>query len=278
MSNRTTFSRTGFRLLPSVIIVVFQAAVLGGEMDADYTETVNRFKQLAEAEIERGILTGVSVSLVDDQRCVCAAGFGWADRAKRKPATRKTVYRAGSISKLFTALATMQLVEQGKLNLDEPIVTYWPDFRIVDPLDDAQPITLRQLMCHRSGLVRESPVGGYLDPGEPSIAASVASLADCVLVHPPNTKTKYSNIGVTVVGHVVAQGRANRLSSISGSTCWDRSACPVRRSRPTKRFASIWPRAICRWPTAKAVFGQSRVLVSNLGRSQPGICTHRPTI
>ncbi len=206
VSKLTTLLRTASRLLASAIIVVgFQTVAIGGETDADYTQAINRLKQLAEAEIERGILTGVSASLVDDQRCVYAAGFGWADRARRTPATRKTVYRAGSISKLFTALATMQLVEQGKVNLDEPVVTYWPGFRIVAPFHDADPITLRQLMCHRSGLVRESPVGGYLDPNEPTIAATVASLADCVLVHPPNSKTKYSNIGVTVVGHVVAQ-------------------------------------------------------------------------
>jgi CubicO group peptidase (beta-lactamase class C family) len=206
VSNATTLTRNGFGPRLATIIAVFlHGSLLGGESDADYAQTVSRLKQLAEAEIERGILTGVTIALVDDQQIVYAAGVGWADKAERKPATRATVYRAGSISKLFTALAAMQLVERDELDLDEPVVTYWPGFRLVDRFDDSDPITLRQLMCHRSGLVRESPVGGYLDPSEPSIAASVGSLADCVLVHPPNTKTKYSNIGVTVVGHVVAQ-------------------------------------------------------------------------
>jgi serine beta-lactamase-like protein LACTB len=204
--NATTLIQAGFGRLAALIVAVgFDATVLAGETDADYGPAVDRLRQLAEAEIERGILTGFSVALVADQETVYAAGFGWADEAERIPATRQTVYRAGSISKLFTALAAVQLAEQGKLDLDEPLATYWPGFRIVVPFDEAEPVTLRQLMCHRSGLVRESPVGGYLDPGEPSIAASVASLADCVMVHRPNTKTKYSNIGVTVVGHVVAE-------------------------------------------------------------------------
>jgi CubicO group peptidase (beta-lactamase class C family) len=99
----------------------------------------------------------------------------------------------------------MQLVEQGRLDLDAPVENFWPEFRIVVPFDDGASITLRQLMCHRSGLVRESPMGGYFDPTEPSIDETVASLADCVLVHHPNTVTKYSNIGVTVVGHTVAE-------------------------------------------------------------------------
>ncbi len=171
----------------------------------DFTPVVQRVEDLVKDELQRGILTGVSVALVDDQTTVLAYGFGLADQAGKVPATSKTVYRAGSISKLFTAVSAMQLVEQGKLDLDRPVADYCPDFRLVDTLAGAEPVTLRQLMCHRSGLVRESPVGGYFDPSEPSIAQSVASLADCVRVHRPNEVTRYSNIGVTVVGHVVAK-------------------------------------------------------------------------
>ncbi|MHB8899092.1 MAG: serine hydrolase domain-containing protein [Thermoguttaceae bacterium] len=171
---------------------------------ADFTPVIRRVEDLIRSEFERSFLTGVSVALVDDQTTVLAYGYGLADKDKKVPATGKTVYRVGSISKLFTALSAMQLVEQGRLDLDKPVSDYCPDFRIVDPFPDADPVTLRQLMCHRSGLVRESPVGGYLDPAQPSIQASVASLADCVRVHPPDEVTRYSNIGVTVVGHAVA--------------------------------------------------------------------------
>ena len=169
----------------------------------DYAAAVSRLAETVEAELQRGILTGVSVALVDDQRVICARGFGWADKARRIPAAADTVYRAGSISKLFTAIAAMQLVEQGKLDIDQPAAQLDPQFRIVAPFDDAPPITLRHLMCHRSGLVRESPVGGYFDPSQPSIADSVASLAPCVLVYRPNKHTKYSNLGPTVVGHCI---------------------------------------------------------------------------
>ncbi len=188
-----------------LLLAIMTVGVAIPARSADFNPVVQRVEDLAKAEIERGILTGVSVALVDDQSVILAYGFGLADEAKKKPATSKTVYRAGSISKLFTAVSAMQLVEQGKLDIDKPVTEYLPDFQIVDPLKDADPITLRQLMCHRSGLVRESPVGGYLDPNEPSIAESVTSLADCVRVHPPAKVTKYSNIGVTVVGHVVEQ-------------------------------------------------------------------------
>jgi serine beta-lactamase-like protein LACTB len=58
-------------------------------------------------------------------------------------------------------------------------------------------------MCHRSGLIREAPVGSYFDSSEPGADKTLASLVSCVLVHPPGTTTKYSNSGVTVVGAIV---------------------------------------------------------------------------
>lgn len=166
------------------------------QLRSDFANTIQK-------ELRAGSMSGVSVALVDDQQILWAQGFGFADKKRRRPAQANTVYRAGSISKLFTALAAMQLVEQGKLDIDQPVTRYLPDFRIISPFPDGSVFSLRQLMCHRSGNVRESPVGGYFDDSEPTVAATVASLASCVLVYPPNTKTKYSNSGVTIVGHAV---------------------------------------------------------------------------
>ena len=82
-----------------------------------------------------------------------------------------------------------------------PIQTILPDFRPKDPFGPF--LTLRELMSHRAGLVREPPVGNYFDPTEPSLAATVASLNDTELVYPPGTHTKYSNAGIAVVGYVL---------------------------------------------------------------------------
>ena len=194
----------------SVCLAEFDRGTLGGppqqaEQSVDYTDAIGRFEETIQAELDRGLLTGVSVALVDDQRTVFAGGFGLADKRTGRQASADTVYRAGSISKLFTALAAAQLVERGLIDLDAPVSEYLPDFRIVVPFENCPPITLRQLMCHRSGLIRESPLGGYLDDSQPTIAATVTSVAPCVLVHRPDTVTKYSNLGVTVVGQAVAR-------------------------------------------------------------------------
>ena len=114
---------------------------------------------------------------------------------------RETVYRVGSVSKLFTDLTVMQLVEQGKIDLDAPVSEYLPEFAPKNPYKAA--ITLRQLMSHRSGLVREPPVGHYFDPSPPSLDQVIRSLATTSLVFEPGTRTKYSNAGITVVGAVV---------------------------------------------------------------------------
>lgn len=166
-----------------------------------YEDVVAALRRMIAAELEAKKLPAFSIALVDGDRTVWAEGFGFQDTERQKPATARTVFRVGSVSKLFTDIAVMQLVELGKLDLDAPVGDYLADFRPRNPFD--APIALRQLMSHRAGLVRESPVGNYFDPSEPTLAATVASLNDTTLVYKPGTRTKYSNAGVAVVGQVV---------------------------------------------------------------------------
>ncbi|HEY8503760.1 MAG TPA: serine hydrolase domain-containing protein, partial [Gemmataceae bacterium] len=154
-----------------------------------------------ETEVKDKRLPALSIALVDDQRVVWARGFGFARPASGEKATAETVYRVGSVSKLFTDLAVMRLVEQGKLDLDAPVAKYLPDFRPENPFD--KPVTLRQLMAHRSGLVREPPVGNYFDPDNPSLAETVASLNRTKLVYEPEKRIKYSNAAIATVGYVL---------------------------------------------------------------------------
>jgi CubicO group peptidase (beta-lactamase class C family) len=169
----------------------------------DLEAAKKRYAEIVAAELDRKILPGVSIAWIVDGQVVHAVGYGQADALRGVAATADTIYRAGSISKLFNAVAAVQLVEQGKLDLDAPIEKALAEFRIVVPFDNAAAITARQLLCHRSGMIREAPVGGYLDPSQPTVAATVASVAACVLVNPPNTKTRYSNVGPTIVGRAL---------------------------------------------------------------------------
>lgn len=169
----------------------------------DYAQVAESLTSWIEHEMEDKELPAISIALVDDQEIVWARGFGLADPEREVAATASTIYRVGSVSKLFTDLGIMQLVERGEVDLDAPVTTYLPDFAPENPYD--VPITLRHLMAHRSGLIREPPVGHYFDASGPSLAATVASLNDTALVAEPGTETKYSNAGIAVVGAVLEE-------------------------------------------------------------------------
>lgn len=163
-----------------------------------YEDLAARLDEAIRREVAEKELPALSIALVDGERIVWQAGFGFRDADRTQRATARTTYRVGSVSKLFTDIAVMRLVERKQLVLDAPITDYLPEFKPDNRF--GKKITLRQLMSHRSGLVRESPVGHYFDPTEPTLRATVESLNETSLVYKPETKTKYSNAGVAVVG------------------------------------------------------------------------------
>jgi CubicO group peptidase (beta-lactamase class C family)/D-alanyl-D-alanine dipeptidase len=166
-----------------------------------YAGVARALTTFIEHERSAKAIPAISIALVDGQRIVWARGFGWADSAKSLPATANTVYRVGSVSKLFTDIGIMQLVERGQLNLDAPIQRYLPDFHPRNSFGGS--ITARELTSHRAGLGREPPVGNYFDDTGPSLAATVASLNKTSLVYAPGSHTKYSNAGIAVLGYVL---------------------------------------------------------------------------
>ncbi len=188
----------------AVLMHAFQASAQSEDLHpdtTDYTAVIDKLESAIRHEVEQKQLPAFSISLIDKDRVVWAKGFGFQDAEKQVPATADTVYRVGSVSKLFTDIAVMQLVESGKLDLDAPIQQYVPDFQPNNPY--SLPLMLRQMMSHRSGLVRESPVGNYFDPDEPSLTETIASLNSTSLVYKPETRTKYSNAAIAVVGAVL---------------------------------------------------------------------------
>ncbi len=166
-----------------------------------YDSVAAQLTRFIQAQMAEKRIPALSVALVDDQEIVWARGFGLAQPADSTPATAETPYRVASVSKLFTDIAVMQLVEAGKVALDTPVTRYVPDFHPANPY--GTPITLRELLAHRSGLVREPPVGNYFDPTSPALAATALSLNQTTIIYPPGSRTKYSNAAVTLAGYVV---------------------------------------------------------------------------
>ena len=145
---------------------------------------------------------GAVVLIVQDGAVVFARGYGTADPATGRPVDpATTLFRVASVSKLFTATAVMQLVEQGKLDLDTDVNVYLKEFQV--PRTFETPITLRHLLTHTPGF-DDSFLNGSERPGDPTLPLG-AYLARFLppRVMEPGKILSYSNHGVALAGHVV---------------------------------------------------------------------------
>jgi len=154
-------------------------------------------------EMEENHVAGAAVSVVKDGKLFFTKGYGFADLEKSIPVDpERTMFAIGSVTKLFTWTAVMQLVEQGKLDLDEDVNTYL-DFRIPDTYP--QPITLKHLLSHTSGFENRlfgsvvSDANDLIPVREFLISFMPARL------RPPGDYVNYSNFNAILAGYIVAR-------------------------------------------------------------------------
>jgi len=181
----------------------------------DYAKVAEYASMLIRHEMKKGDVTGLSIALVDDQRVVWAAGFGYADKAGNIAASPDTIYRAGSISKLFTATAAMQLAERGRLDIDRPLGVYLPGFSIRTRFADAAPITPRSIMTHHSGLPSDYLKGMWTRDPEPFTRVA-GHLKDEYAANPPGAVFSYSNLGMTLLGDAIGKVAGRDFASHVG--------------------------------------------------------------
>jgi CubicO group peptidase (beta-lactamase class C family) len=169
----------------------------------DRAEIETFLDDLLGKELETYHIAGAAVSVVKDGKLFFAKGYGYADVAKGIPVDpEKTLFRIGSLTKLFTWTAVMQLAEQGKLDLDTDINTYL-DFRIPDTYP--QPITLKHLMTHTAGF--EDQHVAMVTLKEEDIMPQGKWLVSHIpaRVRPPGQVAAYSNYGAALAGYIVAR-------------------------------------------------------------------------
>ena len=146
-------------------------------------------------------VAGATIAVVKDGALLFAKGYGYGDVARRRPIdAERSLFRIGSTSKLFTWTAVMQLVEQGKLNLDADVNQYL-DFKI--PATFPQPITLRHIMTHTPGF--EEDARDLISDNSAKVPALGAWLASHIpgRVRPPGTFSSYSNYATALAGYIV---------------------------------------------------------------------------
>jgi CubicO group peptidase (beta-lactamase class C family) len=182
----------------------FASAPGGDRQDDVVANLIATYRERIPKLMAEQNVPGVAVTVVDGDRVLWAEGFG--DRNDHgDPVKTDTIFSLQSMSKLFTATAVMQAVEQGRLDLDEPITTYLPEFTVHSAFE-AHPerrITLRMLLSHSAGFTHEAPLGNSneLDPG--AFEEHVRSISDTWLRFPVGTGFAYSNLGIDLAGYIL---------------------------------------------------------------------------
>jgi CubicO group peptidase (beta-lactamase class C family) len=156
--------------------------------------------------LERDLVPGAAIGIVRDQELIWSRGFGYADLASDRAMDADTLFRCGSITKTFTATVIIQLRDEGKLSIDDPIVRYIPEFAAVKArFGAADKVTFRRLLTHTSGLSGEGPNNGWERLEFPPIEEMIAALPRTEILIEPETQYKYSNLGFALMGEAIAR-------------------------------------------------------------------------
>ena len=170
---------------------------------------------MISAELARRPVGSVTAGVVVGKELIWSKSYGDADMEKKLPADGDTVYRIGSITKMFTALMLEQLVDTGKVHLSDPVEKYLPEIKSVQGrFPDAPPITLIQLATHTSGLGREPDdtdtyTRGPVADWEKTL---IAALPHTHYIYEPGTRFSYSNIGYAILGAALSRAAGERYT------------------------------------------------------------------
>jgi CubicO group peptidase (beta-lactamase class C family) len=182
---------------------------------AEAPDTYAEVEALVEEARNEWRAPGMSVAIVVDGRIAWAQGFGAADLENDVEARPDTVYRIASISKPISATAIMQLVEQGKLGLDDPIAKYVPSFP-----DRGLGITLRHLLTHTSGIRHYKEGEMDLKDHFDSVEAALEIFKDDPLLFSPGTKYSYSSYAYNLLGAVVEKASGLTFEAYLKEKVW----------------------------------------------------------
>lgn len=182
----------------TLVLFTFASLSAAAQQATSQAEKIKRIEQAIQEEMQKNGVPGVAVAIAQHGKTVYAKGFGYADVENKVPFTPQTVSRIGSISKTFTALAIMQLVEQGKLKLDDEVQLYVPSF----PKKSA-PITIRQLLGHQGGIRHYKGNEMLSAKHYDTVEEALNIFRDDPLIAEPGTKYSYTTYGYNLLSRVV---------------------------------------------------------------------------
>ena len=204
------------RLSAAVLALLLAAAPFGSAAlwaQAPAPEGAKSVAGSLQPFVDNNTLAGAVVLVASKDKVLCLEGVGYADVAAKKPMRSDSLFWIASQSKPITATALMILVDEGKVNVDDPVENYLPEFKgqmVVAEKDGEHvllkkprhPITVKNILSHTSGLPHKSPIEQPTLDLFP-LALRVQSYAMLPLEFEPDTKYQYSNAGINTVGRII---------------------------------------------------------------------------
>ncbi len=160
-----------------------------------------------EALMKQHHIPGAAAALIVDQEIVWHESFGLANVESDTPVAEDTIFKLWSLAKPVTAMEIMRLAEAGLVDLDAPLDEYVPDFTIHSRFPVSEPISLRHILTHRSGLPRNPCLQPDWHFGVDALERAAASLEECFLAYPTGQRYKYSNVAYDLLGYVIQDKR-----------------------------------------------------------------------
>ncbi len=219
--------------------------------------TMTKIEGLVDKTMQENHIPGIAVGVVKDGQAVYAKGFGVAEAGTDRAMTPQTLFPMASLSKQFTTAAIMQLVEQGRIDLDAPLTAYLPDFKIADPR--YKDITIRHLLADISGMPdwKESD-WDYTrrTTSSEALHEAIGALATYELTGDPGkAEYLYSNAGFDILGDVVAKVTGQSFEEVMHKQFFD----PLGMASSSFLLADADPAAITKFhwkdETGKVVAG-----------------------
>jgi D-alanyl-D-alanine carboxypeptidase len=205
------------------LLVIWIAAA--GVAHADATDDFIR------AQMKAQNIPGLSLAVVKDGVVIKAAGYGVADRKTTTPATPETIYKIASVSKQFIASGIMLLAQEGRLGVDDPVRKF-----IADAPAAWTRITVRHLLTHTAGLVREPPA---FSPFRADTDADLITSAYATpLVFTPGEKWQYSNLGYVMLAEIMTRVSGQPWSEFMTEKVFRPSGMSATRTTTTEAFVN----------------------------------------
>jgi CubicO group peptidase (beta-lactamase class C family) len=174
--------------------------------DSAISQAAPALDAISERARARHRIPGIAAGIVRGDSLEWTRGYGKADLASGRAPDQRTLSRVASITKTFTALAIMQLRDEGLLTLEDPLVLHIPEFSAARPTaGNTEDVTLKRLLTHRSGLTTEPPLPGWDALRFPSAREVIDAMPQVSVVIPPDSAFKYSNFAFGLLGEVIAR-------------------------------------------------------------------------